>query len=67
MVCMYECKTNADGHITHSTKCSAVEHEFCCWLEYARVVGTPTSLMRDFFMSSRLTQDYIIVVWGLPL
>jgi hypothetical protein len=22
MLCMYQCKTSADGHIAHSTKCS---------------------------------------------
>jgi len=31
------------------------------------LLRTSKSLMRDFFMSPRLTQDYIIVVWGLPL
>ena len=29
-LCMYPCKTGADGHITHPTKCPAVEREFCC-------------------------------------
>lgn len=66
-MCTYRCKVGVDGHISHSWRCSTIEHKFYYWYEDTRVTRISTAVKCDFFTSFRLKWAYIMIISRLRL